>query len=229
MAKTIVVCGYGSGISASVAERFGKEGFSVALVGRTAERLSAGVRSLQGVGVTAAAFPADLADEGQVRSMIESVRTKLGGISVLHWNAYSTGAGDLLTAEPAAIRRAFELPVTNLLVAVQHALADLSSQPEAALLVTNGGLGLYDPQIDAMAVAWGAMDLAVVNAAKHKLVGLLAEKLRPRNVYVGEVLVLGTVKGTAWDDGNAKVEARTVADKFWELYSKRNDVSATVG
>jgi hypothetical protein len=83
--------------------------------------------------------------------------------------------------------------------------------------------------VKAMAVAWGAMDLAVVNAAKHKLVGLLAEKLKPRNVYVGEVLVLGPVKGTAWDDGNAKIEARTVAERFWELYSNRSEVSATVG
>ena len=229
MAKTIVVCGFGTGISTAVAEKFGAEGFSVALVGRSSDRLEKGVKSLEARGITAAAFPADLGDEAQVQGMIAAVRAKLGPITALHWNAYSTGAGDLLSADSAAIRQAFELPVTNLVVALRLALPDLQSQPGGALLVTNGGLGVDDPKIDAMAVAWNAMDLAVVNAAKHKLVGVLAQKLKPLNVYVGEVLVLGPVKGTAWDDGNAKIEAASVAEKFWELYTKRSSVSAMVG
>ena len=43
MAKTIFVGGFGPGISTAVAERFGREGFSVALVARNQERLDAGV------------------------------------------------------------------------------------------------------------------------------------------------------------------------------------------
>lgn len=229
MAKTIVVCGYGSGISSAVAEQFGRQGFSVALVGRNAERLAGGVKSLESRGITAAGFPTDLSNEAEVKSLIASVRAKFGRITVLHWNAYSTGAGDLITADSTAIRKAFELPITNLVVALQQALPDLEAQSDSALLVTNGGLGLDEPQVDAMAVAWNAMDLAVVNAAKHKLVGVLAQKLKPKNVYVGEVLVLGPVKGTAWDDGNAKIEATSVASRFWELYQKRGDVTAMVG
>ncbi|HEX7670382.1 MAG TPA: hypothetical protein VF395_12390 [Polyangiaceae bacterium] len=38
MAKTIVVCGYGPGISSAVAEKFGAEGFSVALAARNASQ-----------------------------------------------------------------------------------------------------------------------------------------------------------------------------------------------
>jgi NADP-dependent 3-hydroxy acid dehydrogenase YdfG len=229
MSKTILVCGFGTGISSAVAERFGKAGFAVALVGRNAERLATGVKSLTAQGITAAEFIADLSEESQISKLVESVRNKLGAITAIHWNAYSMGAGDLLTADSSAIRKAFDLPVTNLLMTLRAALPELEAQPESALLVTNGGLGLDDPQVDAMAVAWNAMDLAVVNAAKHKLVGLLSQKLRPKNIYVGEVLVLGPVKGTAWDDGNAKIHASSVADKFWELYQSRTTVSASVG
>ena len=42
MSKTIVVVGFGPGISNAVAEKFGAEGFSVALVARSQERLDAG-------------------------------------------------------------------------------------------------------------------------------------------------------------------------------------------
>jgi hypothetical protein len=63
------------------------------------------------------------------------------------------------------------------------------------VLVTNGGLGLFDPQMDSLAVQWNSMGLAIANAAKHKLVGLLSEKLRADDIIVGEVVVLGVVKG----------------------------------
>ena len=39
----LLVCGYGSGISAHVAQRFGKEGFRVAIVSRNQEKLDAAV------------------------------------------------------------------------------------------------------------------------------------------------------------------------------------------
>jgi len=70
--------------------------------------------------------------------------------------------------------------------------------------------------------------LAVANSAKHKIVGLLAEELKPDGIYVGEVMVLGLVQGTPWDNGNATVPGSRVADKFWELYRARSEVSAIV-
>ena len=56
MAKTIVIAGFGPGISTSVAEKFGAEGFSVGLIARNAERLQAGAKALKAKGIAAAAF-----------------------------------------------------------------------------------------------------------------------------------------------------------------------------
>ena len=61
MGKTILVVGFGPGISTAVAEKFGSSGFSVALVARNEERLAAGVKALKAKGIEAAAFPADAA------------------------------------------------------------------------------------------------------------------------------------------------------------------------
>src|SRR5258708_31360426 len=60
MSKTIVVAGYGPGISVAVAEKFGSEGFQVAIVGRSAEKLAAGGKAPEGQGVETAAFPPTL-------------------------------------------------------------------------------------------------------------------------------------------------------------------------
>jgi hypothetical protein len=47
------------------------------------------------------------------------------------------------------------------------------------------------------------MGQAMANSAKHKLIGLLSEKLRADEITVGEVVVLGLVKGTVWDTGRS--------------------------
>jgi NAD(P)-dependent dehydrogenase (short-subunit alcohol dehydrogenase family) len=228
MQRTIIVCGYGPGISDAVANRFGAEGFQVALVARSADKLDKARVALEARGVKAAAFPADLSDPAAAKSMVQRVREQLGPISAIQWNAYANAAGDVMTADAAALRTVFDVSVTSLAAVVQEAHADLKAA-KGALLVTNGGLGLFDPKVDAAAVQWGAMGLAIANAAKHKLVGLLTEKLRADQITVGEVVVLGIVKGTAWDTGNANVEPRTVADRFWEFYSKRESRVVTLG
>ena len=51
MSTTIVVCGFGPGISTAVAEKFGREGFSVALVARRKEKLDEGVKALEAKGI----------------------------------------------------------------------------------------------------------------------------------------------------------------------------------
>ena len=225
--KTIIVCGYGPGISDAVANKFGAEGFQVALVARSADKLEKARDALHARNVKAAAFPADLSDPDAAKALVKRVTGQLGPVTVIHWNAYANTARDLLTADAAALRTGFDVSVTSLVLTVQEALVDLKAA-KGAVLVTNGGFGLFDPKVDAMAVQWNAMGLAVVNAAKHKLVGLLSEKLRADEITVGEVIVLGLVKGTAWDTGNATVDAHTVADSFWEIYSQHQSRVVTL-
>jgi NAD(P)-dependent dehydrogenase (short-subunit alcohol dehydrogenase family) len=227
MKKVIVVVGYGPGISNAVAEKFGAEGFAVALVARNKERLDAGVRALQAKGIEAAAFTADAGKPEEIAAAIASAQKTLGPIASLQWTAYGTGGGDVTKASVAELRGIFDVPVVGLVTAVQAALPDLKAQ-KGSVLVTNGGLGFFDPAVDQVAVGWGAMGLAIANSAKHKLVGLLSVKLAAEGVYVGEVVVNGTVKGTAFDGGNATIEPASVANAFWKLQSGRSDVFVTV-
>lgn len=228
MAKTILVAGFGPGISTALAERFGQAGFQIALVARNAERLAAGVKALEGKGIRARAFPADLSEADKVRSVVAEVRKEMGPINAIAWIAYSGAAGDVLAADATEVDAALGIATTSLLAATKEALPDLRQQ-KGAVLVTNGGLGLFDPKIDAFAVQSGSMGLAMANAAKHKLVGILSQKLRGDGIYVGEVMVLGLVKGTAFDNGGANIEPTTVAEKFWELYTSRSQTFTQVG
>jgi len=228
MKRAIIVCGHGPGISDAVARKFGKEGHPVAIVARNSERLSGAAKALVAAGVKAQAFPTDLCNPDAVKKLVADVREALGPIGVVHWNAYTGGAGDLTTAKTEELRTVLDVTVHGLLAAVQAALPDLKAE-KGAVLVTGGGFAFYDPNIDAAATQWGAMGLAIGKAAQHKATGLLHQKLKADGIYVGEVVVLGLVKGTPFDTGNATLEPATIADRFWDLYTRRAEATVNIG
>lgn len=223
-----MIVGFGPGTATAVAEKFGGEGFSVALIARNEEKLKAGVAALKAEGVSAFAFRADASDPDSIRGAIQAVRSQAGPITILHWNAYTTDAGDLLNADNAALRGVFDVAVFGLLAAVEEALPDLKQSGDGALLVSNGGLGEVSPEVDQASVQMNVMGLALSNAAKHKLVGLLAARLKSEGVYVGEVMVYSVIKGTSWDSGADSVDPKAIAEKYWELYRGRSEIRAAI-
>jgi NAD(P)-dependent dehydrogenase (short-subunit alcohol dehydrogenase family) len=225
VARTILVCGYGPGISSSVARKFGAEGFDVALVARSADKLQTGVDELSKAGVNAKAFPCDLADPAAVTKLVTDVREALGPIHTIHYNAYYGGAGDLTTCDLDELRRVFDVGVVGAVAAVQASLPDLRQAQGASVLITGGGFSKYVPQVDKMTVQWNAMGLGLAKAAQHKLTGLLHEKLADDGIYVGSVVVLGMVKGTAFDQGGEGLAPDAIADRFWALAQARDVVS----
>ena len=198
----------------------------MAIVARNKERLTAAAKSLSDAGIKAQGFACDLSNAEAVKKMIAEARGALGPIGVVHWNVYTPGAGDLTTASAEELGVTIGAAVTGLVAAVQASLADLKAK-KGAVLVTGGGFAFYDAGVDAAATQWKAQGLAIAKAAQHKTVGLLTKSLENEGVYVGEVVVTGMVKGTAFDSGNATLDPKDIAEKFWSLYSARSPASVT--
>jgi NADP-dependent 3-hydroxy acid dehydrogenase YdfG len=152
----------------------------------------------------------------------------MGPIAVLHWNVYGgLDAGDLLTADVASVRTAFDKTVVGLLAATVEVLPDLKKSGSGAILVSNGAFGEVSAEVDEAAVNLHAMGIALSSAAKNKLVGLLAQRLKGEGIYVGEVTVYGTIKGTPSGDGNS-IDPVLIAEEYWRLYQTRSQTRAAV-
>jgi len=85
----IAVVGAGPGIGEAVARRFTAEGYVVALLARTEDKLvtmAAGIDADYGPG-TARYYITDLREEKQVITRFASIRTQLGPVNVLVYNA----------------------------------------------------------------------------------------------------------------------------------------------
>eukprot|EP00775_Hariotina_reticulata_P003043 gene3043-3324_t len=218
--KVAVVSGYGVGISAAVAKRLGSQGYKLALLSRTQSRLDNAVSELSKAGVAAKGYSVDLSNASAVKPVMTAIHDDLGPINILFWNPVNT-AEHFMTVTPEQLQMGYNTCVTGLVVAVQAAHADLKAT-KGAVLVTGGGLESESDDWTQMAVDWGAASTAIVKAAGRKLVHILHKGLAADGIYVGEVMVTSTVKGTTWDTaGSATLLPEDVADKFVELLDQR--------
>src|SRR4051812_31512672 len=80
--KVAVIVGAGTGLSASLARRFAREGFAVALAARTTEKLAPLVKE-----TGAKAYSCDASDKDQVATLFASIDNDLGEPEVAVYNA----------------------------------------------------------------------------------------------------------------------------------------------
>lgn len=114
----------------SVAQRFGKEGYAVALISRSADRHADYLQALDAADVEAAAFTADAADPVQLRAAVDAVRKHFGRIDVGYYGpaAMMSLAGDITTLAAADAESALR----EVVPAVDFASLLLPSSPNAA-------------------------------------------------------------------------------------------------
>ena len=224
----MVVCGYGTGISKSVAGRFALEGFELALVARSGDKLERAVAEFAEQGIVAHAFAGDLSDPAATRLLLERIGAKVGPITVYFYNATALIGADILDASVAQLQSCFSVGITSFLAGLQPCVKQMSGQEGAAVLITGGGFALDKDPVNEYAVALNLIGLATVKAAQHKLAGTLSRRLQSENIFVGEVMVIDGVVGTPFDDGSATLTAERIADTFWQQYKDRGPVTVQI-
>lgn len=225
MSKVVVIAGYGTGISHSVASRLAK-GHKLALISRTAPKLDSAVIDFKEKNIEAHAYVTDLSDPHAVAETLKNIQNSLGSISILFWN----GGGvfkPLMSCSIDDLKTNMSINVISLIHAVQTVQDDLATN-KGAVLVTGGGFGADHQHVNKYIVSLGVGTGGVNKAAEHKVSAILHEELKMKGIYVGTVIVTQMVKGTAWDNGSATLEPEAVADAFEKLVSERAEPSVTI-
>ncbi|WP_134091090.1 SDR family oxidoreductase [Olivibacter sp. XZL3] len=227
MNKTIVIIGAGSGIGKAIAERFGKEGFQVALISRNADKLLPIVKSLSEKGIKIEAFTADVLHHTSLKSALENVKSRFGGIDVLE---YSPAVYDDIQTprniNVINLQKELNFHLLGAVAAIQEVLPELIEKRNGAILFTTAVSALYPVTFTAsIGVAIGAL----LNYAR-----VLHQDLKTDGIYAGIVMVAGWVveKGQEHQDkgdGISLVFPEDVAEKHWQLFNERNTIEAIVG
>jgi NADP-dependent 3-hydroxy acid dehydrogenase YdfG len=84
--STLAVVGAGPQLGMSIARRFTREGFSVALLARSREQLEKLAATLRDEGADAESFPSDIRDADGLRTALAAAEERFGGIDVLEFS-----------------------------------------------------------------------------------------------------------------------------------------------
>ncbi|QUI29716.1 SDR family NAD(P)-dependent oxidoreductase [Streptomyces alfalfae] len=226
MSKVIAVFGAGTGLGVSVARRFGREGFRVALVARRKDRLDALVEVLTGEGIEAVAFTADLSRPAEVPALVEAIRDRFGRIDVVEYGPISGDQGFTPAAEldAATLEGLTPLLLFTPVEVVQAVLPEWTERGEGAFLLALGYSAAQPmPHLSGLG--------PVMAATRNYLYSLNAE-LADRGIYVGALTIASLIARSevsaaaqaAFESADGPHFPVTDPDDYWNMYTRRDRV-----
>ena len=227
--KTIAIFGAGTGLGVSLAARFGREGYRVALVARGAAALQDRVAELARAGIEAVAFPADLAKLEGIAALVRSIEERLGSIDVAVYSPVPSGVGFVPAVElDAAKLQALASVFAFAPVEVAHAvLPGMLARGDGAIVVVGG--------LTAVVTMPGMSGVGPLMAAARNYVFTLNAEVMSKGVFACTVNIGAMIERSAgyraMTAGGAKLDPRfpvinpdDIAQEIWTLVAKRDRV-----
>lgn len=192
MAEKAIIIGAGSGLSASLARLFAKEGMRVALAARNTGKLAALAKETAGL-----ALACDAAVPAQVEAMFAAVETQWGVPDLVVYNAGYRTRGPLESLDPKEVERTLMISAYGGFLAGQAAAKRMLPRGTGAIFFTG-----------ASASVKGYAESAPFAMGKFALRGLaqsMARELAPKGIHVAHFVIDG---GIAQGPGDARAKER---------------------
>ncbi|BFJ00020.1 SDR family oxidoreductase [Priestia sp. Y58] len=209
--KNIVIVGAGPGLGMSIAKKFGKNGFRVALIARNEEKLNQLVIELEQLGIEAASFQADILNKDQISLAFATIKEKYGFIDVVEYSptpSIDTVTNALDVTEENALYQ-FQFNVLGAISSIREVLPDMLDKQSGALLFTTGGAAVNPvPMMGNVGIAVSGLRNYIFN---------LNSELKDKGIYAGHISI------GIWMQPNSGVQDK-IADIWYDMYTKRDRV-----
>ena len=217
--KVAIVTGASRGIGAAIAERLGRDGFTVVVNyaggAAAAEAVAAKIEAAGGRAVTA---QADVADPAAVKAMFDKVEAAFGGVDVLVNNAGVMTLSPLAETEDEAFDRQVAINLKGTFNPLREAARRLR---EGGRIVnfSSSVVGLLQP---------GYGVYAATKAAVEAMTSVLAKELGGRNITVNAVAPGPTATALFLDGKPAEVVDRLAKLAPLERLGQPEDIAGAV-
>lgn len=176
-----VVAGAGPGNGAALARRFAEAGHAVALLARRRATLA----PIEAELADAHGFECDVADPTSVDETFARIRSELGEVDVLLYNAGSGMFGDVETITPDQFEQAWRVNAYGALLCSRQVIAGMKAKGAGGIVF-----------IGATASRRGGVRSAAfapAKAAQRSLAESMARKLWPAGIHVALIVIDGVV------------------------------------
>lgn len=214
---TIAIIGAGPGLGLAVARQFGRNGHSVALVSRNAEKLDALVATLASEGIEAEGFPADAGDPTTVVAALDAATARFGSIDVLEFSPHAGNAESMISPLDVTVenlRPVIDTMLLGAVAAVQAVLPGMRERGSGTVLLTAGG-GSVSP-----VPVFGALNAA--QAATRNWALNLHNALAGSGVFVAHVAIGLGIGESAPAPGYPFRTPAQLAEMYYDLHVARD-------
>jgi 3-oxoacyl-[acyl-carrier protein] reductase len=176
--RIAIVTGASGGIGAAIAERLGKDGFTVVVnYFGNAEAAGAIVAKIEATGGRAVVAEADISDAAAVRRMFDSAHAAFGGVDILVNNAGIMALATIADSDDALFDRQVAINLRG----------TFNTLREAANRLRHGGriINLSSSVVGMLQPTYGVY--AATKAAVEAMTSILAKELRGRNITVNAI------------------------------------------
>jgi NAD(P)-dependent dehydrogenase (short-subunit alcohol dehydrogenase family) len=213
-----VVLGVGPGLGASLARRFAREGYEVALMARNEEHLGPVQRSIEQQGGRARAVVADASDAASVTSALERVAHEMGAPEVFIYNAGAFQMGGILEVDADDFERCFRANCAGAFHGARGVVPHMIERGRGTILFTGATASLRG----------GARFscLAVGKFGLRALAQSLARELGPQGIHVAHIVIDGQIDTPRVRSMFPNRETATfldpeaIAEVYWQLHTQ---------
>lgn len=206
MAKVCVVFGFGPGLGAAAARKWSREGYAVALLARSLEKVKAAEKDIP----RSRGYSCDVTKPEDIGRAVTEITRDLGPIdSVVYnvgnmvWNTWDKIGLD-------AFETSMKVNVTGLLSAAQHIVPAMVERGEGTVLITGASASLRGKPFTA--------GFAPPKGAQRLLAQSLARDLGPKGVHVGYFIIDGVIGKD--DSDPSKLDPNAIADTYFHVASQ---------
>ncbi len=216
--RVAAVLGVGPGLGASVARRFAREGFAVALMARREESVAGARSEIEERGGTALPVAADATDPASVATAFGRVRGELGNPELFVYNAGAFQMGGILEISPEKFDECFRANCAGAFYAAQQVLPAMVERGRGTVLLTGATAALRG------SARFSA--LAVGKFGLRALAQSIAREFGPQGVHVAHVIIDGqintpTMRGRSPDrEEHTMLSPDAIAEAYWQLHSQ---------
>lgn len=213
-----VVVGVGPGLGGALAERFAREGHTVALLSRSPNSRQPTAGRIERAGGSAQGFDCDVTDAASVAAAFGRIRAELGDPEVLLYNAGLFAMGGILDMEPDRFETAWKANCQGAFLAAREVLPAMVAKGAGTILFTGATAGLRSSA--------GFAGFAVGKFGLRALAQSMAREFGPQGVHVAHVIIDGMIDTPTVRENfpnradDTFLAPDAIADQYWHLHEQ---------
>ena len=214
--RVAAVLGIGPALGSSIAHRFAREGYAVALMARRREEVDAVGDAISRAGGRALAVPTDASQAESVAAGFARVRDELGAPDVFVYNAGAFEMAGILELSPERFEQAWRAGCFGAFLGAREVLPAMLERGRGTILFTGATASLRGGARFA--------GLAVGKFGLRALAQSIAREVGPRGVHVAHIVIDGQIDTPrirrAQPDRDAKtlLAPDAIAEQYWNLH-----------